>query len=182
MTVTATTLQTTVATPAEPAAVLAEALARYAMGYEFTGTALVNGEVATVVAGRWMDNVSQMMISSGDGDVEYVVTRDGQWARLPGGDWEELDGTPVADNPLAALASPERLELMMATGDDVRLRAVFPAATLGLTGDPVEVQLVFDDGALIQASYRFEVNGNVAESVSTFTTLANSTPITTPPT
>ncbi|MEA2001118.1 MAG: hypothetical protein U9N84_04420 [Actinomycetota bacterium] len=171
---------TTSTIPPEPSVVLAAALDQYASRYQFSGTATVNGAVATAVTGRWVDAASQMVIRSGDGEVEYVITTEGQWARLPDGIWEELDGTPPAGNPLAALATPDSLELVETAGTNVTLRAVYPAATLGLEGDPVEVQLVFDDGSLIEASYRIEVEGNIAESVTTFATPADTSPIVNP--
>ncbi len=171
---------TTNAIPPEPATVLAEALSQYASSYLFTGVATVNGAVATVVSGRWLETGSQMTISSGEGEVEYIITPEGEWARLPGGVWEELEGDPPTGNPLKALATPESLSLVETAGSKVVLRAVYPAGTLGLEGDPVEVQLVFDGGSLTEASYRIEIEGNTAESVTTFAQLVDTSPITNP--
>jgi hypothetical protein len=127
-----------------------------------------------------VETASQLTISSGEGEVEYIITNNGQWARLPGSVWEELDGAPPSGNPLAALATPEALTLIEATGNKVVLRAVYPAATLGLDGDPIDVQLLLEDGALAEASYQIEVDGNLAESVTTFAQTDDTSPITNP--
>jgi hypothetical protein len=171
---------TTNASPPGPTTVLAEALSQYASSYLFTGVATVNGAVATVVSGRWLETGSQMTISSGEGEVEYIITPEGEWARLPGGVWEELEGDLPTGNPLAALATPESLSLVETTGSKVVLRAVYPAATLDLEGDLVEVQLVFERGSLTEASYRIEIEGNTAQSVTTFAELVDTSPITNP--
>ncbi len=163
-----------------PATVLSEALAAYADGYEFTGTATVNDQEASVVSGRWIGGDSQLLIRSGSGEVEYLITAAGQWARLPDGEWEALDGTPPTDNPLAVLAAPDSLEIVSADASTVRLRGVFAAETLGLTGDPIEVQLVVTNGTLVEASYTVDEDGAIGTSVTTFSKPSDMTPITVP--
>ncbi len=164
----------------DPATVLAEALAAYAGGYEFSGTATVNEQEASIVSGRWIDGASQLLIRSGSGEVEYLITPEGQWARLPEGEWEELEGPPPTDNPLAALGTPTSLEVLSAAENTVRLRGVYSAEALGLTGDPIEVQLVVTDGSLVEASYTVNVDGNSGTSVTTFSNPTDTTPITVP--
>ncbi len=180
---------TTTAAPAPPAAVedapdpatvLFEALAAYADGYEFTGTATVNDQEASVVSGRWIGGASQLLIRSGSGEVEYLITAEGQWARLPDGNWEPLEGTPPTDNPLAVLSAPDSLEIVSSDANTVRLRGVFAAETLGLTGVPIEVQLVVTNGTLVEASYTVDGDGAIGTSVTTFSKPSDTTPITVP--
>ena len=166
--------------PIDGQKLLANALASFASGYDFIGTVTINSEQATVIAGRWFDGSSQVSIRSGSGEVEYITTADGQWARLPGSEWEELDGLPQSENPLAALSSPTSLEVSSSNTNTVRLSASYPAAELGLVGDPIDVILVIEDGLLVRASYDIEIDGNTGGSVTEFAKLGDTTPIVNP--
>ena len=164
----------------DPAKALSEALAAYDAGYEFSGTATVNDQEASVVSGRWIEGASQLTIRSGSGEVEYLITSDGQWARLPDGEWGALDGPPPTDNPLALLSKPESLEVVDSDANTVRIRGVFTAAALGLSGEPIDVLFTITNGTLTEASYTVDADGAIGTSVTTFSNPTDTTPITVP--
>lgn len=152
----------------------------YANGYEFTATTTLNGQVATVQSGRWLNGASQINVVSGDGEVEYLIIGDGQWARLPGGEWEELEGVPASVHPLAALAAPETMDVVQSTSASTVVSARYPAAVLQLTGDPVDATMTFSDGVLVEVAFTADVDGNTLESVTVLSPLADTTPVTAP--
>jgi len=172
------TTTTTVAVDSE--SLLSDAMAAYAEGYEFTATTTLNGEVATTQSGRWLNGASQTTVVSGDGEVEYLITAEGQWARLPGGEWEELEGTAASAHPLAALAAPDSLEVVESTAKTTIVLARYPAAALELAGDPVDATLTFTDGALVGVAFDADVDGNKLESATLLGPLLDATPITSP--
>jgi len=175
-----TTDVTTAISQPDPAELLASALDNYRDGYEFVATIAVNDQEAVVQTGRWLDDASQLTVRSGDGEVEYIVNAAGQWARLPDGDWEEIDGAPETTFPLASMATPQSVELMAADGGIATVRALYPADTMGLTGDPVEVVLDFRDGVLVGMSFTADIDGNITESTTSLSSLTNASPITVP--
>lgn len=170
----------TITTAPDPAGLLSGALGRYDGGYEFTATVTVNGEVASTVTGRWLDEASQVTVQSGDAEVEYLITVAGQWARLPDGEWELLEETAPSGSPLQALAAPAALDRVEPTGGDVVVHAEYPAIQLGLESGSVDVTLVFSDGFLVEASYETAIGEQAATSVTVFRPLSDLTPITAP--
>jgi len=167
----------------DPVSLLADALGQYSSGYEFTATISVNDQVTTVQSGRWLNGSSQLMISSGEGEVEYIVTSEGQWSRLPDAEWAEVEGSPASDvSPLAAMGSPDSVELVGSDGGVTVIEAVYPAAALGIDGDPVVTTLSFESGVLTQVAFEAEISGAVARSVTTLAPLADSSPIIAPQT
>ncbi len=175
---------TTAAAPGDspassPDALLAAALDAYAAGYRFAAVGRVNGEVATEIDGRWSSGSSELSIRAGDGEVVYVITPSGQWVRPAGGGWQELEGDPPLANPLASLAVPASLD-EIGGGDEVSLRAVYPAGALGLEGEDVVVDIVLRDGRLVEAGYRRDASGNTLETLTTFSPDDPSPPITSP--
>ncbi len=181
-TTTAATVTPTTAAP-DPAALLADALGQYSAGYEFTATITVNDQATTVQTGRWLNGSSQLMISSGDGEVEYIVTGGGQWSRLPDAEWAEVEGSPAtAASPLAAMGTPDSLELVSSDGGITVVRAVYPAAALGIDGEPVVTSLSFENGALTQVAFEAEISGVAARSVTTLAPLSDTSPIVAPQT
>lgn len=179
-TLTTAAATTTTAAPIDPAALLGSALEAYAAGYEFTATTTVNDQVATVQSGRWLGGASQLTVESGDGVVEYVLTADGQWARLPGAEWQQLEGDPVTDNPLTPWATPESLAVTNGDAATTVVAARYPATTVGLTGDPIDVTLTFTGETLSEIAYTTEVDGNRQTTQTIFAPLTDATPITTP--
>jgi len=155
-------------------------MSAYEAGYEFDAKAVVNGELATSIRGRLLGGASLLVIESGDGVVEYLTTPDGRWARIPGGVWEELEGSAPVGNPLAVLAAPTTLDLVSVDGGRVVLSAVYPADVLQVSGGDVAVTLAFDDGSLVEASYNVVADGNTASTSTVFRPLADMTPITAP--
>ncbi len=168
--------------PAIPADLLSQALDRYARGYEFTATVTVNGQQASTVEGRWVAGASQVTVSSGDGQVEYLIVGANEWVRLPGGDWEALDGVPAESSPLLALAAPASFGPLETVGEAGHVvNATYAAAVLGLSGEPVVVRLAFADRFLVEASYRAAVDDGEVTTVTSFKPILDVAPITAPP-
>jgi hypothetical protein len=164
-----------------PSDLLANALQQYSNGYQFRATTTVNDQEASVQTGRWLNGASQITVQFGGGEVEYIITADGQWVRLPGGEWEEIDGALPVSYPLEPLAKPESLGPVSVTGSTARVRATYAASAFGLSGDQVDVLLDFDAGALVGVSFAHSVDGIVTESTTSLGLLAEATPITAPP-
>lgn len=166
---------------ADGAALLQSALDRYSAGYEFSATVTVNDEVSTSQEGRWLDGASQLVVRSGDGEVQYITTQDGQWSRIADGPWEELETSGPTDYPLAALAAPNSVVAETIDGDDAVLTVIYAAADLELSGEPVAATIVISDGLLAEVSYTTVVDGAEVESSTEFLPLSNSEPIQAPP-
>lgn len=171
---------TTTVAPPDPSKLLATALEQYSNGYQFRATTVVNDQEATVQTGRWLDGASQITVRSGDGEVEYIITPDSQWVRLPGGEWEEIAATPALAYPLESMTTPNSLELIAASDGTASVSAFYAAEAVGLAGDPVEVVLDFDAGALVGVTFTTDLDGNIVESTTSLSPLADTTPITAP--
>jgi len=181
---TPTTVATTTSTSAaavDPTTLLAGALESYGDGYTFTSTATIGGATAIVVSGRQQGANSEMLLTSGDGEIEYLLTADGQWVRTPGGDWQQLDTQQPPAAPLTQLAAPSRLELVRNEAGTVELSATYDGAVFGLASSEVVVLLTFRDGLLTEAGYTSEQEGVEAEVITQFAPAADTTPITAPP-
>jgi hypothetical protein len=181
---TATTTSTVAATTSsivDPAVVLADALQRYGDGYTFTSTAGVGGAIAITASGRQQGTSSEILFVSGAGEIEYLLTPEGQWARTPGGDWEELEAQQPPAAPLAQLAAPTRLEVTKNEAGTVELSATYDGAAFGLAPTDLVVQLTIRDGYLTEARYTSEENGVLAEVITQFAPAGDTTLITVPP-
>jgi hypothetical protein len=176
-----TTEATTTSSPAPDAnRLLVAALESYRDGYEFVATTAVNDQEAVVQTGRWFADASQLTVGSSEAEVEYIVTASGQWARLPDGEWEQIDGAPDVAFPLGPMATPQSIELIAGHGDTATAAAVYPAAAMGLSGDPIEVVLDFRRGVLVGMSFTTDIEGNAVESTTSLSPLSDTTPITAP--
>lgn len=178
---TATTASTSIANSSpDPVELLGKAIDEHRAGYEFVATTTVNDQEATVQTGRWLAGSSQIAIKSGAGEVEYIITDEGHWTRLPDGEWERLDDASITTFPLEPMAAPESISLVAADGNSATLRAIYPATALGLSGESVEVLLDFRDEKLVGITFTADIEGNRTESVTSLAPLSDSTPITAP--
>lgn len=177
-----TTAQLPTQTSATPEArsILQSSLARYDAGYEFSSQVVVNGSVAIDVDGRHVSGSSQMNITSGDGEVEYLIVGGSQWATTPGGEWEVVSEGEATSPPLQPLKSPTALEVATMSGSEVKLTARYPASVFDLTGDDLQVTLSTEDGLLVSARYETTQGDAAATVETTFGPLTDFTPITTP--
>lgn len=162
-------------------AVLAEALDAYAAGYEFSSEAIVGEQTAAVVDGRHIGGSAQMAITSGDGEVEYLVVGDTRWARSgPDELWTVVSQDQAPRSPLDALAAPTDVDVVSESGSGATLEAVYPAQVFGLSGPDLTVTLVIDSGRLVSASYATMHDGAEGAVTTTFRPLSDTTPITAP--
>jgi hypothetical protein len=166
--------------PPVPAELLATALATYADGYEFSTTTSVNDQNASTQTGRWLEGASQLTVESGDGVVEFIITDAGQWTRLPGEEWEELEGAASTAYPLEGMNNPESITLVSTAEDRTTVLATYTAADVGLSGDPVDVTLVFADGNLVGFSFTADLDGTIVSSDTSLAPLTDTSPITAP--
>ena len=168
------------AAAAAPGELLDAALTAYADGYEFSTTTIVNDQAVTAQTGRWLDGASQIVVTSGDAKVEFLITPNGQWTRLPDGEWEAMDTAPETGYPLDGMREPESLEMLTSAGGRTKVMATYPAADVGLSGDPVEVLLDFEDRKLVGFSFTADIDGAVVESTATLRPISDTTPVTAP--
>lgn len=164
-----------VPTPAVTAAErLAEALAPLRAAARFETTVAVDGMVVVSAVGRSVGDQSRLSVTSADRTVDYVQAPPKAWAREQGGSWVLLakDQTPAP--PMEVLASPATIEI----GDGTTFRATYPAAALGLAGDPVEVTITLD-GASVMFRYETETGGHRTSST-TMINPGSTDPIATP--
>lgn len=163
-----------------PQELLEGALAAYAEGYEFKSTTIVNDQEVSSQAGRWMGGSSQITVKSGDGQAEFIITQAGQWTRLPGGEWEELDGAPATGFPLEGMESPGLIALVSSNGAETSVLATYPAEAVGLSGELIDVLLQFTGKDLTGFSFTADIDGTIVTSDAQLNPLTDTTPITAP--
>ncbi len=133
-------------------ALLRSALERYDEGYRFDATVSVGDQVAAEISGVVIGSSAQMLVSSGDGVVDYVITPEVQWVRVEGGEWLEVESDGPFDPPLADLASPTAIVAIGSSDGGTAAVAVYPGEAFGSEQD-VELWLLFVDGNLVEAAY-----------------------------
>ena len=134
---------TPAASQAPVADLLATAMARLDAGSQFESTVTVDGTVATALAGRTIGSAASLTVTTSGRTVEYIRIPPTAWAREPGATWLVIDAAQAPKSPLDALRAPLSLELDAASPGTL-LNATYPAAALGLEGDPVPVTIAID--------------------------------------
>jgi hypothetical protein len=162
------------------AAAFATALAPFRAAASFTTTITVGDQVVATSSGRSVGTSSQLTIISDSQSVEYIQVPPSAWARPSGGAWTLLTPDQAPGDPLEALAAPASIAAVT-PGDLSHLSAVYPAASLGLTGDPVTVTVVIDGDSL---TFRYETKVGVspASSVTVLKPATSTDPIVAPKT
>jgi len=171
----------------------ASAFAPLRAAAEFTTTVTVGDAVVATSTGRVIAGSSQLTVTSDARTVEYVQVPPKAWARESGGTWVLLTPDQAPGDPLAALGAPSSVSASDAGSAGpsaspgaggspsavLHLTAVYPAAALGLSGDPVTVTIVIDAGSL---TFRYEttVGEKPASSVTVLHAAATSDPIVPP--
>jgi hypothetical protein len=165
----------------DPAATLSQALDGLTASYHFDSTVTVNGAVALTADGDRIGDGSRLTLTSNDGNASYVITTDGSWVMLPGGDWQPLTTGPANTDPIAALRSPSGVQSKGGDATSSALSVAVPPAALGITGDgPVQLDVTIKSGVLSTVTYATTVSGAPATVVATFGPPADPTPVTAP--
>jgi hypothetical protein len=151
---------------ATPAELLATALAPLQAAAEFETKVTVDDAVVVTSTGRSMGGSSQQTVTTGGKAVEYVHIPPSAWARQSGGSWVLVAADQAPGSPLDALAAPATLEVTARGGTAVTLRATYPAAALGLEGDPITVEITLDQSS-VTFTYRVEAAGHLSVSATT---------------
>jgi hypothetical protein len=131
----------------------------------------VDGSVVVSASGRSVGAASRLTMTTADRTVEYLQVPPRAWAREPGAAWVLVDTGQAPAAPLDVLSNP--LTLATATSADGRtsFAATYPAAALGLEGDPVAVAITVEGTAV---TFRYESTTSGHRTLST-TTLRPST-------
>ena len=126
----------------------------------------VDGAEVVSATGRSVGPASMMSVTTTGGTVDYVHVPPKAWAREAGGTWVPVDAGTAPGAPLDILSTPTTLTLVSSEGGTATFTAIYPAATLGLTGDPVTVTIATDaDGV----SFSYETTASGRKTVSTTT-------------
>lgn len=149
-----------------PADMLTAALAPLRAAATFETRIEIDGKVVVSASGRSVGASSTTSVTTSDRTVDYVQVPPGTWAREPGAGWVLVASDPAAIVPLDALSRPLTVTLASSDGGTTALAATYPAAALGLTGDPVAVTITIDGTGV---AFRYETTGTGHTTSSTTT-------------
>jgi hypothetical protein len=157
---------------AVPAAALLEAaLKPLRTAAAFETRVEVDGTVVVSATGRSVGAASRLTVTTADRTVEYLQVPPRAWAREPGAAWVLLGTGQAPAAPLDVLSNPLTLATAPSTEGRTSFAATYPAAALGLEGDPVAVAITVDGSAV---TFRYESTTSGHRTLST-TTLRPST-------
>jgi hypothetical protein len=149
-------------------------------GYTFEATVSLDGDVASRASGRWLNGTGEFAIEAQGGALIYRTVPPQAWVHEDESGWTELDSGSPLGNPIDALLKPTNLAAIAEQGDALNLRATYPAAALGLSGDPVTVDLTLGGDGSVTATYRASTPAGEAVSETLMTPAANLEPVTAP--
>jgi hypothetical protein len=149
-------------------------------GYTFEATVSLDGDVASRASGRWLNGSGEFAIEAQGGALIYRTVPPRAWVNETESGWIELDSGSPLGNPIDALLKPTTLATVGGQGDTLRLKATYPAAALGLSGDPVTVDLTLGANGSVTATYRMATPAGEAFSETLMTPAANLEPVTAP--
>jgi len=156
-----------IATPAASAGeLLAAALAPLRAASVFETSVTVDGKEVLSATGRSVGGASQTAVTTTGRTVDYVVMPKHAWAREPGHAWVAVETKAAPATPLDILSSPTTLAAGASDGAGLSLVATYPAAALGLSGDPVTVT-VTSDGGVVRFTYESTTSGHPMTSTTT---------------
>jgi hypothetical protein len=159
---------------------LATTLQALIPGYTFEATVSLDGDVASRASGRWLNGTGEFAIEAQGGALIYRTVPPQAWVHEDESGWTELDSGSPLGNPIDALLKPTNLATVAEQGDTLDLRATYPAAVLGLSGDPVTVDLTLGADGSVTATYRASTPSGEAVSETLMTPAANLEPVTAP--
>jgi hypothetical protein len=131
----------------------------------FSTTVTVDGTTAVTATGRSVGSSSLANVTTGDKSVDYTIIPPKAWARNIGAAWVLIapDAAPTA--PISVLSAPTSVT-GTGSGPGTVLQATYPAAALGLTGDPVLITITL--GATdVSFDYTVTTSGHKTESMTT---------------
>ena len=153
------------ATSAAAVGVLDAALAPLRGSSAFSTTVAIDDVTAVTMTGRSAGAASMATVTTGSRTVDYVVIPPKAWARDSGGTWVLIAADTAPTAPLDVLSAPTSV-----TGDGsgpgAILQATYPAAALGLTGDPVQVTVTLGS-TVVKFSYAATTGGHTTRSTTT---------------
>lgn len=154
--------------PVDGATLLQQGLAAIGGGYHFNQTATVDGVVVLTADGDRLPDGTRLTLTGDGGVVSYVITPDASYALAEGGEWEALDATPDAVDPILSLFTPTSVTVAANDGSTVQLAVTVPIALLGLDGDgDAALQVTFVGGALSTVSYSTTTTDGKAAAATT---------------
>lgn len=159
---------------------LSTALDALRPGYLFDATVSLGGTVATHATGRWVSGNGEFVIEAEGGELTYRTVPPRAWARADDSGWVELDSGSPLGNPLDALVKPTTLAVTGGQGGGLDLRATYPAAAFGMSGDPVTVDLTLGADRSVTATYRAPTPTGEALSVTRMAPASNLEPVVAP--
>ena len=140
----------------------------------------LDGDVASRASGRWLNGTGEFAIEAQGGALIYRTVPPRAWVHEEESGWIELDSGSPLGNPIDALLKPTTLATVGGPGDALSLKATYPAAALGLSGDPVTVDLTLAANGSVTATYRMPTPAGEAVSETHMTPAANLEPVTAP--
>jgi hypothetical protein len=160
------------------ATVLAEALAPLRAASAFETTVEVGGTTVVSAKGRTVGDASRLTLTTSGKAVEYIEIPPKAWAREPKGKWVLVAAEQAPGSPLDALAEPLKVTVGTASDGPASLLATYPAAALGLEGEPLTVRITID-ATTVTFRYEAATEGHDTSSTTTIRP-AKADPITAP--
>lgn len=161
----------------DPASILAKALVPLQAASAFETVVEVGGTTIVNAKGRSVGDSNRLTVTTGGKAVEYIEIPPKAWAREPKGKWVLVAADQAPGSPLDALANPLGVT-EGASGASGSLLATYPAAALGLEGEPLTVQITID-GTTVTFRYTASTEGHDTSSTTTIRP-AKPDPITAP--
>jgi hypothetical protein len=149
-------------------------------GYTFEATVSLGGELATRAAGRWVNGSGEFDIEAQGATITYRTIPPQAWVYDDDAGWVELDSGSPLGNPIDALLKPTTLATVGGQGGGLDVRATYPAAALGLTGEPLTVDLKLGADGTVVATYRIDTPNGAAVSETRMTPRSNLEPVAAP--
>jgi hypothetical protein len=159
---------------------LTTTLQRLIPGYTFDATVTIGGIVATHASGRWVSGNGEFLIEAQGGQLLYRTIPPRAWVHADDSGWMELDSGSPLGNPIDALNKPLTLEIVGGQGGGLDVRATYPAAAFGLSGDPITVDFELRADGSVLATYRAETPGGTAVSETRMTPASHLEPVAAP--
>jgi hypothetical protein len=149
-------------------------------GYTFESTVSLDGDLASRASGRWLNGTGEFAIEAQGGALIYRTVPPRAWVHEDESGWIELDSGSPLGNPIDVLLNPTTIATVGGQGDALSLKATYPAAALGLSGDPVTVDLTLAANGSVTATYRMDTPAGEAFSETLMKPAANLEPVTAP--
>ena len=121
--------------------------------YHFVSTVTLDGAVALVADGDRVGDGSRVTLTSNDGNASYVITADGSWVMLPGGDGRS--STMIRPTPIRSVRCGHRAVQAKASDgtDRAPVGQRWPRPRSGRGDAPVELDVAIPANVLSSVSY-----------------------------